>query len=809
MGASRTGSKQPLTGTATSVREPTTCYISYRRQEAELYAGELSRRLMDLGVVVLQGFDLKPGSNWAQELRSLHQRAQVLIVLLTREAAASVWLRNEVDFFLRQNRPVFPIVFGRLESIPFELRHIHAFVETLDPSASGPSQEAVRQCARFIDDVSKSDARPAVASTLPKPRNLKRATRQLNEGKLILVGRGGVGKTSLVRRLIDDEFNALEAKTEGIRIACWQLPVQDSEVTLNVWDFGGQEIMHATHQFFLTEKSIYLVVLNGREGREDTDVEYWLRHIQGFGGDSPVIVVQNKVGEHPFELNYRGLQARYPQIRAFVKTDCAGGTGIAELRAETQRAIEQTPGIRMNLPADWYAIKQKLEATDADFMGYERFRAICAEEGVTDDGDRDALAFVLHCLGIALNYRSDSRLRETSILKPEWVTEGIYKLVNAETLAHRQGELRLSDLSDLLPAKRYPPEKHSFLLELMRKFSLCFAFPDSQERYLVPDLLGKEEPEESAEFRPETCLNFEYHYEVLPEGLMPRFIVRSHTLSRGQPRWRSGVILAHEGSRALVTSLPLQRRIAIRIIGANAQSRRELLALVRYDLDRLNDEFKDSLGATAWVPFLKHPAYSVEHAKLVAFERQGVQQFPEFIDGKVLNVVVAEHLNGVDLEADRASTPATFKGVPLVFFSYTHKDETLRDELETHLKLLQRQRIIAAWHDRKILPGDEWDKEIDRHLEAARIILLLVSADFIASDYCWAKEVARAVERHNNGEAKVVPVILRTCEWEGTPFSKLQCLPEDLKPINTWADRDSAWTSVAKGIRKLAQAMVD
>ena len=100
-----------------------------------------------------------------------------------------------------------------------------------------------------------------------------------------------------------------KSKTEGIRITNWSLPVGKDTFRLNVWDFGGQEIMHATHQFFMTERSLYLLVLNGREGGEDLDAEYWLKHVQSFGGKSPVIVVLNKIAQQPFDLNYKSLQA--------------------------------------------------------------------------------------------------------------------------------------------------------------------------------------------------------------------------------------------------------------------------------------------------------------------------------------------------------------------------------------------------------------------------------------------------------------------------------------------------------------------
>ena len=610
-----------------------------------------------------------------------------------------------------------------------------------------------------------------------------------------------------MRRLTDDEFRGDESKTQGINIKTWKLRCQSETFRLNVWDFGGQEIMHATHQFFLTERSLYLLVLNGREGGEELDAEYWLKLIEGFGGDSPVIVVQNKIAQHPFDLNYRGLQARYPRIRGFAKTDCMDATGIEQLRQLIRRVAAEMPEIRMQFPSDWFAVKERLESMKDDFMGYEGFRQLCCSQGILDESDQNTLCWVLHCLGIALNYREDPRLRETSVLKAEWVTHGIYKILNAKELAERQGELHLDDLQRLLTRKQYPLDKHLFLLELMQKFSLCFAFPDEVDRYLIPDLLGKEEPEETRRFPAHDCLNFEYHYGILPEGLIPRFIVRSHTLSHDQKRWRSGVVLAHEDCKALVKAEPADRRVIVRVIGGDAGARRRLLAIVRYDLDRIHRDFKDRLDAQPKVPLTDFPEFSVDYKKLVAFEKQGVAQFPEFVGQEVVTVKVGDLLNGVDLERQRQGSLELIAKAKSIFFSYSHKDEGLRDQLETHLKLLQRQGVISTWHDRKILPGSEWDREIDRHLERANIILLLISADFIASDYCWENEITRALERHESGAAAVIPVILRACDWKNAPFGKLQGLPKEMKPVTAWEDRDAAWTDVATGIRAIAERL--
>lgn len=136
-----------------------------------------------------------------------------------------------------------------------------------------------------------------------------------------------------------------------------------------------------------------------------------------------------------------------------------------------------------------------------------------------------------------------------------------------------------------------------------------------------------------------------------------------------------------------------------------------------------------------------------------------------------------------------------------VFFSYSHRDEALRDELAAHLRVLERQGVIRGWHDRRIGAGEEWKVAIDDYLEMARVILLLVSSDFLASDYCYDVEMSRALARHDARDAVVIPVILRDCAWDTAPFGKLQPLPRDGKAVINWSSRDTAWKDVVRGIR--------
>jgi internalin A len=582
----------------------------------------------------------------------------------------------------------------------------------------------------------------------------------------------------------------------------------EENVRLHIWDFGGQEIMHSTHQFFLTQRSLYLLVLNGRQGHEDADADYWLSLIDSFGEGSPVLVVLNKIKEHPFDLNRRALMQKFGIVRDFVETDCKNETGIEKLKQAILRETDRLEHLRDAFPASWFGIKDRLAGMEANYISYDEYRRICQENGEGEGVAQESLASYLHSLGIALNYKDDPRLRDTHVLNPRWVTNGIYRILNAEELAEHKGELQVDTLRGVLDPKAYPPERHSFLLELMRKFELCFTFPDDQGLYLIPELLDKQQPAEADQFQPDGCLNFQYHYPVLPEGLMPRFIVRTYVLSAGQSRWRTGVILAFDGNEALVKADKEDKRVFISVQGPTSRGRRELLSVIRSEFEFIHRSFTFKPQEMIAVPGAADVL--VPYQELLVMERDGIGKFHKVVGDRTRELDVEELLNGVDLDGTRRAPPEDQVGIR-VFCSYSHKDEVLRAELDTHLKLLQRQSVIDLWHDRRIPPGDDWERQIDEELDRADIILLLISSDFVASDYCYDIEVKRAMVRHNAGEARVIPVVARDVDWHSAPFAKCQPLPREGKPVAKGGRgkhaRDSAWRNVAEGIAQVAKEL--
>jgi internalin A len=464
-------------------------------------------------------------------------------------------------------------------------------------------------------------------------RQLRSGTvRPLNEAKLLLIGQGSVGKTSLIKRLLYGEFDRREAQTDGLNVTPWSIHVNSKDVRLNVWDFGGQEIYHATHQFFLTKRSLYLLVCNCRTSEDENRLEYWLKLIESFGGQSPVIIVGNKKDEQPLDINRKALQEKYPNIKAIVETSCETNEGIDDLRSAILEEVGQLSDVYNLLPLSWFEVKEHLEGMTEDFISYSSYACICQTKGVIEEHNQDQLIGLLHNLGLVLNFREHPILQSTNVLNPDWVTQGIYAILSDEILKTKtKGILTYDDLSRILDPQRYPANRHHYLTELMREFQLCFQLPDRKPAtFLMPGLLAKDEPEKT-QLQGDT-LEFQYHYRVLPESILSRFIVLAHEKIHSQTYWRSGVMLAYgEGSEiyniARIKADSEDKKIFISISGRET-TRRSFLILIRDIFNRIHNSFAN-LELGEWVPVpghLNHPP--LDYQELLGLEAMGEREYP-------------------------------------------------------------------------------------------------------------------------------------------------------------------------------------
>lgn len=507
-------------------------------------------------------------------------------------------------------------------------------------------------------------------------------TRPLNEAKLILVGQGGVGKTSLVNKLVYNRHNPEEFTTRGIQIDKWSLPVkrdgQRVEIKLNIWDFGGQEIMHATHQFFLTHRSLYLLVLDARQGEYKGRVEYWLGLIQSIADGSPILVIINKTDLNFMDLNRKGLMEKYPSIKGFVKTSAKTGEGIGSLKEMIQINLARMEHVATPFPISWHMIKTELESlqNNQDFMPYDTYRNICNKQSVTDEESQRNLIGFLHDLGVLLNFQDDERVRDTSILNPQWVTKGVYTLINDENLVKRGGKLESNQLSFLLDRKDYPREKHGLILQMMEKFELAFPIQGSRQ-YWIPDLLKKEQPNEINDLNRDP-LEFEYHYFFLPHSILHRFIVRHHMYIHKEFVWRTGVLLNYQAMYALVKSDIEARKITISITGRG--KREEFLSMLRFTFDSLHDSIP-SAKPEKRVPIPGSSGATISYEHLLTLDKLGYKRYlPE---GMTTEISVQGLLGTIETPTFRR-----FQGLTRRELYYILKGGFSLEELKTLVFLL-------------------------------------------------------------------------------------------------------------------------
>ncbi len=467
-----------------------------------------------------------------------------------------------------------------------------------------------------------------------------------NEVKVLLVGDGGAGKTSLIKQLIGEPFQASESATHGISIRDWTIKSQDREVLVHFWDFGGQEIMHATHQFFLSKRSLYILVI---DGRKDEKVEYWLKHIESFGGQSPILVVLNKIDETPsFDVNRRFLLNKYPSIKGFFPVSCASGKGIREFSLSLSKEIATIEILGTMWPESWFTVKTRLEQLKANYLSYRKFDEICSREGIHERFSQDTLVDFLHDLGVVLHFH-DYELENLHVIEPRWVTHAVYRIINSAVLAKSRGILPVKELSSLLKigaedGYKYRADTHRYIIALMKKFELCYEI--ANDELFVPDLMDVQEPDFDFDYN--SSLRFVIEYDFLPRSIMPRFIVKMHSDIYRNLRWRTGVMLSNEAfdAIALVRADNESRKIFIYVTGAQ---RKDYLTVILYMFRDINYNFK-KLTFFENVPMPDNPDIAVSYKHLLKLAIKGDKTYMP--DGAEHEYDVGELLGLIQLPND-------------------------------------------------------------------------------------------------------------------------------------------------------------
>ncbi|MEO0874450.1 MAG: COR domain-containing protein, partial [Bacteroidota bacterium] len=468
---------------------------------------------------------------------------------------------------------------------------------------------------------------------------------------------------------------------------------------------------------------------------------------------------------------------------------------------------------------NWADIRTVLEDRRTDnYISLQEYLRICRANNLPERESALILSDILHKIGVCLHYQDNKLLQRHVILNNEWATQAVYEILEDDIITHeKKGFFDWSDLERIWAADAYldmQPE----LLELMQEFRLAYPLPNDKE-FITPPLLPSSPPSGWDLPPNDSRIELYVEYKFIPKALLTQFIVSSYAdIDEGRTLvWRNGVVLRWSAdTMAEIKAFKSRGRDAL-YIRSQGTDRRALLTSILRTLRNLHEEYQ-GIEAYETLPCPCEHCGAQDNARDKHFFDFGELQF-RLEKGrttdecrKSLTEINLIQLLGGFLVFDqlRQGEPIILKDThnpnrptaPLVFFSYSKSDLDYLDEFRKQLRPIERKGQIRLWDDRDIRPGEEWDDSIRGALEKADIIFLLLSSDFLATDYIDETEIAIALERHRNGEAKVIPIQLRPCRWHKTALGELQAIPRKNKTISQAKDPDEIWMEVLTEIEE-------
>jgi small GTP-binding protein len=407
--------------------------------------------------------------------------------------------------------------------------------------------------------------------------------------KLLVVGEGGVGKTSLLRALLGEAFNTQESTTHGIEIRSLNVAHPNKAnitMQLNTWDFAGQEINHATHQFFLTNRSLFLVNWNARHGFEQGKLYYWLDTIQALAPESPILLVATHIDQRDADLPLTELRRKYPQIIGQCEISSKTGKGIDALRQAIADAAAKLPLMGEIWPTSWLKAANALRflSEKYKYATPQQLGKVMAKYGVDDNTSQSVLAQWLHELGEILYFQNNEELNDIVILKPQWVTQYISKVLENEEVINSFGIFTRDCMEQLW--RNLAPSMRDHFLRLMERFDLSYRTLENKDISLIVERLPFDPPKYEQKWSQikETgnCneISMKFKLNTIPAGIPTWFIARQHRFTT-RTHWRNGALFAYSPEQkhlaytpeqehlALVQAFPHERYLQLTVRGSN------------------------------------------------------------------------------------------------------------------------------------------------------------------------------------------------------------------------------------------------
>jgi internalin A len=687
-----------------------------------------------------------------------------------------------------------------------------------------------------------------------------------NDVKLIILGNSNAGKTNLVHFLKEGTFLKTRNSTHGLEVKRWRPNVarfpQLKDVEVSIWDFGGQEYYHDAYKLFLGTDAVHVIVWEidsdknfskdelVNDGQPPVKIDffekrYWLdtlKYLKGVDKNTPVVLVQNKVDDdakkkrisqelhdeygiaESFQISllngcdinnktaYKNLEnfSNYlaDALLQVIANKAQQSNDFKKVRAEILKLHDEKPSIFSAIAKD------KTHVLRNDFLN------ICSSWKDISANDYTYYPHWLSAGGCLVYFDKNEKLKEHVFLNPKKLSSDIYKILNTEVL-NNKGELCIDNFKKNTV---HEEDDDEILLEAMKNLELIYPHPLKPDtHYLVPQYLPEEHPIEDL-FKIASSNAWQdsfwirvpmFFYKKLMHYLLMHFIAEKDTLKYF---WKNGIILIKNSKKILIKGLyPLnsdEGKIQVSVEEGNAALQKEIFALIlKYkpnkvegNIETTNTKATTEQNRQAENAFISKLEVSLNNISFVAYS-----------DLLSLSTKAGEDVNNL-LVKYKHLVPFTVEGAEpkKIFVSYAHNNTVWLGKIKSHLSGLRRKNLIKDWTDQEIQAGEKWNEKIIDELKKADIVILLLSADFIASDYIWEVELKKVLDNRKT----IIPIYIESCDLAAIPnfngteekISNFEIIPKDengkLRPINLWANEAEALTKVASRIREVVERSI-
>jgi len=657
---------------------------------------------------------------------------------------------------------------------------------------------------------------------------------------------------------IDNPLPGEDKTTRGIDIEKLEFDIIDHDgkprkFYYSIWDFGGQQIYHSTHQFFLTCRSLYILVLDsGKDiaGNEDPTINYWLQAVELMGRDSmgknsPLLIVCNQKNDRKIDINLSQKKGRFEflekeynvNLNSLIKDSPEYNSKCSKdfknLKEDIQTTLRHLPLVGFPMPKNSVKIRQELYeiGKTQPYISLDEYINICIKYGVTEYNKQLELGSVLHDLGAILHFKEYDALEDIVILQNLWVTNAAFALLDKIEINENKGRFTNELLTKTWVEKGYHRNIHRKLIALMLKFELFYKVDDGHDSFfIIPEMLSGLPPS-NYQWQPENDLLLEYRYDFMPKGLLTRFIVRLNKNieieNDEQIVWKNGVKLDGNTLNCPNTKAEIQekwdyKQLNIRVQGSFSK---EVVTIISHEIDKLNEEVfrlvqrDDKPQKSPWSKMIpcnctvcksSDDKHYYDYMELIERKEYGkntiecrLKPYEEVDINSLIEGVFSEKKN-LDNKMQM-----NIAGKKKLFISYSSKDSAFMKRFVTHLSPYEVNGTIAYWHDRMIESGSKWDDSIKKNMEGSDIIIFLISPDLLASNYVMNVELLKAIELFDEHKCKLFFVQLKDCMWEKTKIADYQhsFRNTELKEfvIINKPDNDSDWKEVLKKLEELLE----